>query len=1078
MTSQNPQYELRLYVKELNREYETSQATEHSYRPALKNLLETLGGEGVKALNEPSHVECGAPDFIVEKNGVPIGHVECKDIGVNLDAVQVSEQLERYKDGLPNLILTDYIEFRWYRDGTLRYSARVGQLDGNYSIAFNKGQAKQIVSLLEEFFAAETPSVNSPSDLAKRMASKAKLMRISVYNVLAQEDGEGPLHSMLDAYREVLIKDLSPDDFSDLQAQTATYGLFAARCRHEAESGPFTRMSAIFAETTPFLRDVFGQIAGPGIDHRIAWIVDDLAFLLDRTDMSAILADFGSRAVEEDPVVHFYEDFLAAYDPKMREQRGVYYTPEPVVSYIVRSIDHLLRTRFNLTDGLADTERILTEVPGNKKEESPRILILDPAAGTGTFLREVVMFVKDEIEHKGLAGAWPEYVREHLLPRLFGFELLMAPYTICHLKLALELSGPDSQFVLPMGQRLNVFLTNTLEKPGEESSKQIVLMAHEIAREASGADAIKLEKPVMVVVGNPPYSGHSANEGVWIGELLRGKDGQLDTGSYFEVDGGPLIERNTKWLNDDYVKFIRFAQWRIESTGEGILGFVTNHSYLDSLTFRGMRQSLMNSFDEIFLLDLHGNSKKKEKTPEGGKDENVFDIQQGVAIGLFVKSENGGNEPARVFHSDLWGKREEVSKGGKYGWLATNDVESTPWTELTPHSPSYLFIPRDETLAQEYEAGWKLTEMFHTSSVGIVTARDKLTIQWTHAEMKQVADKFAQLSEDEARATFNLGDDVQDWKVSSAQEDIREHPDAGDHIRTILYRPFDKRYTYYTGKSRGFICRPRSEVMRHMISGPNLGLVASRQASVHGDYSHVLASRFIVDNRCIYSSRGIMYQFPLYSYPTEEQEHLGLGRQANFREGFVEAIGSSLSIECASNDTGDLQIHLEPEDIFHYMYAILYSLDYRLRYAEFLKSDFPRVPFTSNRSLFSSLVECGRTLTSLHTLESTGEEIPSFPNEGDHKIQKVQYIPPSNNAPGRVFVNPNQYFEGISLQTWEFSIGGYRPAEKWLKDRKGRTLSYDDIIHYRQICAALAGTPRIMTRIDKEIQKHGGWPIT
>ena len=304
-------------------------------------------------------------------------------------------------------------------------------------------------------------------------------------------------------------------------------------------------------------------------------------------------------------------------------------------------------------------------------------------------------------------------MRDHLLPRLFGFELLMAPYAICHLKLALEIAGPEAGFAMPGGERLNVFLTNTLEKPDDASSNQIVLMAHEIAREAASADAVKRDKPVMVVLGNPPYSGHSANKGTWIRDLLRGKDGVDDTDSYFEVDGAPLGERNPKWLNDDYVKFIRFAQWRIERTGEGVLGFVTNHSYLDNPTFRAMRKSLMDTFDEIYLLDLHGNSKKKERAPDGGRDENVFDIQQGVAIGLFVKKRREGDGGlARVFHADLWGEREAGPDGGKYGWLAANDLESTRWTELTPKTPRYLFIPRDEALAEEYEAGKGLTEVF------------------------------------------------------------------------------------------------------------------------------------------------------------------------------------------------------------------------------------------------------------------------------------------------------------------------------------------------------------------------------
>ena len=672
MPEQNPASALRAYRREVEQVHATGQATEHSYRPAFKSLIETLGGDGVRALNEPAHVACGAPDFIVTRSDVPIGHIECKDIGVNLARVEIDAQLKRYRKGLPNLILTDYLEFRWYVEGELRETARLGRIDAQGNIAVDRAGSEKGQALLGAFFEADPPSINSPRELAERMAAKARLLRDGIERILERGDQAGSLRELLEGYRNVLIAGLSTEEFADLQAQTAAYGLFAARCLHDSQAETFTRRSAVFTDTTPFLRDLFGRIAGPGIDLRLAWIVDDLALLLERADMAAILADFGRRTRREDPVVHFYEDFLTAYDPELREMRGVYYTPEPVVSYIVRSLDRLLRARFDLADGLADTATVALETPEGGRTSSPRVLILDPAAGTGTFLRETVATIRRTIEEKGLIGAWPDYVREHLLERLFGFELLMAPYAICHLKLAFEIGGADAGFRMPDGQRLGIFLTNTLEEAHERTSAP--LFASEILREAASADAVKREKPVMVVLGNPPYSGHSANKGAWIRALLRG-DGAGASGSYFHIDRQSIGERNTKWLHDDYVKFIRFAQWRIERTGGGILGFVTNHAYLDNPTFRGMRRSLMETFDEIYLLDLHGNSKKREKTPDGGKDENVFDIQQGVAVGLFVKRGNVSETSAQVFHSDLWGAREAGPDGGKYGWLSANDVE-------------------------------------------------------------------------------------------------------------------------------------------------------------------------------------------------------------------------------------------------------------------------------------------------------------------------------------------------------------------------------------------------------------------
>ena len=1053
----------------------TGHATEHSYRPALQELVETFGRKGTKAINEPTHVACGAPDFIVEHRGVPVGHIECKDVGADLDRAENSEQLKRYRDALPNLILTDYIEFRWYYSGSdAPRIAKLGRLNRKGEFTFDRDGARWVADLLRAFFDIDTPTINNPRDLAERMAAKAKLLRSGIDSVLDQEGESEQLGGLLDAYREVLIGDLTPADFADMQAQTAVYGLFTARCRHETGTGPFTRQSAVFAETTPFLQDVFGRIAGANIEKRIAWIVDDLALLLDKADMGAVLADFGSRRAVEDPVVHFYEDFLAAYDPELREMRGVYYTPEPVVSYIVRSIDQMLRDRFGLVGGLANTEKVAVNASEGSDEESPRVLILDPAAGTGTFLREVIASIRSTIEGKGLAGAWPDYVQNQLLPRLFGFELLMAPYAMCHLKLALEIAGPEAGFNMPDGERLNVFLTNTLEEA--HASAAGPLFAHEIARESTSADAVKRDMPVMVVLGNPPYSGHSANKGKWIRGLLRGKDGLEETGNYFEVDGGPLRERNKKWLNDDYVKFIRFAQWRIERTGEGVLGFVTNHSYLDNPTFRGMRQSLMETFDEIYLLDLHGNSKKKEQAPDGGVDENVFDIQLGVAIGLFVKRTDDACGPARVFHADLWGEREAGPERGKYGWLEANDAASTPWVELTPKSPRYLFIPRDETLAEEYEAGWSLPEVFPTNSVGIVTARDKLAIRWTRDKMKQVTSTFAELSEDDARTRYNLGRDVDDWSVRRGQTDVRSHPDVDTHVTPVLYRPFDKRWTYYTGQSRGFICRPRLEVMRHMLQDTNLGLCVGRASQVIGSevWDICYLSKWPSDFNLF--RRGGNCLFPLYTYPKEEES--GQEREPNLGDEFVEAVGSAIGLEFTPEGSGDLERFFGSEDVFHYIYAVLHSPEYRRRYADFLKSDFPRVPIAGKLALFASLVEHGRQLTSLHLMDSEGNDLPSYPRSGSDRVDGVRYTPPKGDVLGRVFINAAQYFEGVDPETWEFTIGGYRPAEKWLKDRKNRELSYDDIIHYRRICGALAETPRIMACIDDAIESHGGWPLS
>ena len=613
------------YLARIAADLKAGNATEHSHRPALQTLLETAL-PGIKATNEPRRIACGAPDYIITRGETPIGYIEAKDVGLSLDAVQEGEQLKRYRASLRNLILTDYLEFRLYRNGELVQSAQLAQPQKGGAIKKIAGGAESTAALIESFMNSDQPSIATPRDLAQRMARMAQVIRGLIANAFALEnDTATELHHQFDAFKQVLLgDDLTPAQFADMYAQTICYGLFAARCNHTG--GIFSRLAAAseLPKTNPFLRKLFQNIAGYNLDDRIAWAVDDLADMLSKADMGAILSDFGKATRQEDPVVHFYETFLAAYDPRMREARGVYYTPEPVVSYIVRSVDAILQHDFGLADGLADHSKLkLTRpVSGGKSKatetfEAHRVQILDPATGTGTFLYSVMQHIRERFN--GNAGMWPGYVAEHLLPRIYGFELLMAPYAVAHMKLGLMLkqSGYEIGGNAAREERLRVYLTNTLEKAHELTG--LPLFTQWLAEEAARAGEVKQSAPIMVVLGNPPYSGHSANKGEWMQALMRGQDtssGQK-TANYFECDGAPLGERNPKWLNDDYVKFMRFAQWRIEKTGYGVLAFVTNHGFLDNPTFRGMRQSLMQTFDDIYLLDLHGNTKKKGEDSRG-----------------------------------------------------------------------------------------------------------------------------------------------------------------------------------------------------------------------------------------------------------------------------------------------------------------------------------------------------------------------------------------------------------------------------------------------------------------------------
>ncbi len=745
------------YLTEVKKSLADGDATEHTDRPALKRLIEAASA-GIVATNEPKRILCGSPDFRVTRKGVPLGHIETKDIGTDLDEVERGkgphgEQFTRYRDGLPNWILTDYLEFRWFVGGQKRLTVRIAELHAKGKIKPLPDCEDKLSELLTAFFEQEAPTVGTAKELAQRMAGMTRIIRDLIVGTFEHEAEQGWLHNWLAAFRETLIPDLGAKQFADMFAQTLAYGLFAARV-HAPPGKPFSREMAAYnlPKTNPFLRKLFAEIAGVDMPDSIAWAVDDIVELLKHADMVEILRDFGKGKGREDPVVHFYETFLASYDPKTREVRGVYYTPEPVVSYIVRSIDHLLKTRFNRPKGLADENT----------------LILDPAAGTATFLYFVIDQIRQRFARQ--AGAWDDYVAKHLLSRVFGFELLMAPYAVAHLKLGMQLQETGYKFA--SDQRLGVYLTNTLEEAAKKSER---LLAEWIADEANAAAKIKRDDPILVVLGNPPYSYESANRGKWISALVR---------DYYEVDGRPLGERNPKGLQDDYVKFIRFAQWRIEKTGEGVVGFITNHGYLDNPTFRGMRQKLMQTFNEIYVYDLHGNSKKKERAPDGSEDKNVFDIQQGVAVVLCVK-QKGKMHPAKVHRADLLGLRQ-----AKYDSLSDSEMSETRWARLHPSSPFYLFVHQDSIRREEYERGWGLSDLTQTNSVGVATSRDDLTVHYTSNDVLVTVGKFAALPPEEARTVFALGNDARDWKVVLAQEDLNAQPIGKKFIKAHAVPPF------------------------------------------------------------------------------------------------------------------------------------------------------------------------------------------------------------------------------------------------------------------------------------------------
>lgn len=1034
---------LSTYLKDLGDVARRGDAREESFYPALGKMLGAIAKETGRAhvhvTTLPKPTEGGNPDFRLW-NGQDriVGYVEAKKpTEERLDLIEDSEQLKRYRSTFPNLILTNFLEFRLYRNGQREQTVLAARplVLNTLRLTPTIEKPDELFGLLDRYLDFALPQTFTAASLAVELAKRTRLLRQVIEEQFHQEKrSPGVLSGFYEAFQTYLIGSLTREDFADLFAQTITYGLFAARTR--SEDG-FNRRTAFdnIPHTIGLLRDLFRFISLEDLPEALAWCVDDIAEVLAVADAPGILDRYYQEGKGSDPVVHFYETFLAQYDPDERERRGVYYTPEPVVGYIVRSLHDLLKTEFNHRDGLA----------------SDGVTLLDPAAGTMTFPARAAQLAVAEFEAKYGSGAKKDFIRRHILSNFYAFELMMAPYAVGHLKMSFFLQELGHR--LADDERVPFYLTNTLDMKELEQSRLPGLSA--LAEESRLAGAVKKQAPILLILGNPPYSGHSSNKGDWIRELIE---------DYKRVDGKPLGEKNPKWLQNDYVKFLRFAQWKIEQAGRGVVGMITDHSYLDNPTFRGMRRSLMGSFDDIYILDLHGNALKRETCPDGRPDKNVFDIRQGVAIAFLVKrgssimdqQDEPDEQTVLVHHAERFGTRQS-----KYSWLDQNDRGSTQWRQLNPVFPSYLFVPRDAALEAEYRKFTSIPDTFPVNSVGIVTARDRLSIQWSEEGVWNTVVPFSGMDQELARDGWQLGKDAQDWKVTMAQKDLRDSGPVRERVVPILYRPFDVRYTYYTGRSQGFICRPRPRVMRHMLAGENLALMMPKRVEHVGTWQHALVTIAISEHVAV-SLKTIDYHFPLYIYPAADQRDLfaqpGLSeRQPNLSPKLVAALtevyGSSAS----------------PEAIFHYIYAVLYAPTYRRKYAEFLRTDFPRVPFTTNRELFAELANLGARLAGLHLLESSELDPPAcrFEGKGDAKVAKTKaqgfrYDPDEQ----RLYISRTQYFGPLPREIYEYRIGGYQVCDKWLKDRKERRLGLDDIRTYCRIVSAIDRTLTIQQQID------------
>lgn len=1015
---------IKRYLTEVVEQFNSGQAKEHAYRPALQRLMSSF--EDIIVVNDPKRSEHGAPDFVFLKKSnhkIIKGYAEAKDIASDLDKVEKTDQMKRYH-AYASLFLTDYLEFRFFRNGEKYKTIKIGEvINGKLHKMPENGES--LISELEAFLSQAPERITNGLRLAQIMGGRARRIRDNVIEFLDHEDLKSKeLLRIYGMMKELLVHDLEPAKFADMYAQTLVYGLFVARYSDPTQEN-FTRSEArdLVPKSNPFLLQFFDHIVGPNFDVRLAYIVDELCEIFSVSNVQEIVHKHlrvQDETVEDrDPIIHFYEDFLQEYDPNERKKMGAYYTPVPVVRYIVRQVDRILKEDFGIAKGIASDEMITRSVatqpyrrPGDRKDRTtteisvPRVQILDPAVGTATFLNETIKFIYQGF--KGQEGRWPAYVNGNLIKRLFGFELMMAPYTIAHMKLGMTLKETG---VEELTDRLGVYLTNTLEEGSPIQLGFNFGLAEAISEESRLAARVKSEHPVMVVIGNPPYSISSTNKSKWILGLL----------ADYKVG---LNERKLN-LDDDYIKFIRFAEHMIAKNSSGIVGMITNNSYLYGVTHRQMRKHLLETFDKIYVLDLHGSAKIMEVVPDGSKDENIFDIMQGVSIVLMEKIGNENGTRGKSFFTELYGSRNE-----KFDKLLSGDIV---YDQLLPDEPYFFFKPKDFSNKNEYEKFVSLDKLFNISNTGVKTDRDSLFIDDSPEKLNERIQQAISGNYDVEFAQKYRIVDSGSYQLTRKIKGVDYEP---QNVTTILYRPFDVKYIYYDPM---LISRPAYKVAKHMVNKENLALITLR-LNGEGEQFVSLVTDMIVEKGSLVT--GNYSFFPLYLYHKDES------CTPNFH-----------SIEL-SKLVSNLNTKPSPENVFNYIYGVLHSPSYREKFKEFLKIDFPRIPIPT-QSEFDRLVPLGYELRELHLMQSPVIDNfeTTFPVPGDCLVKKITY---SDN---KVWINKTQYFGNLPELAWNFYIGGYQPAQKWLKDRKGRQLSDADLVHYQRIIKILLETDRIMKLI-------------
>ncbi|EAI4297674.1 DNA methyltransferase [Campylobacter lari] len=1069
---------------------------EHTHRTALQNLLQAIKENQdkqnkISIKQEPNNDKegRGAPDFLITKDFLTLGYIENKRVNVNLDNIIKSDQILKYTKLSPNIILTDYLRFillslNEKNEITVCKEVKICSLDEIKSIIKNQSlletKSKELNDLFSIFFAKIPNPINSALDFANHLSLRTRILKDELLLSIENET----LISLFNTFKETLYKKLSYEEFCDSFAQTLTYSLFLAKLNNNtAKEIDLNNAKKFIPKSFPLIRSMSGFLDDSFENlESIKWLLEEIINIINHIDITSIIKELNKTgekdlfnrptilSTHKDPYLHFYETFLASYDPKLREVRGVYYTPAPVVNFIINAIDEVLKQDFNHKKGLGEAL-------------DKNITLLDFATGTGTFLLEAFRKALEPINKNSV-----NYNPKALIDKFCGFEFLIAPYTIAHLKLSQSFK---EEFSSPLNdnESLKIALTNTLYSKSttqEENSQNTLFTLADLTNEFKKAQKIK-EEQILIITGNPPYSGASSNKGLyedeikisyglepskanlskeqkeWINLYFKEKSKQ-NTSTFKAIYEKHKLEneKNPKWLLDDYVKFIRFAQSKIDSQENGIFAFISNNGFLDNPTFRGMRYSLMQSFDKIYILNLHGDTRKKEKAPDGSKDENVFDIMQGVSINIFIK-QNSKAKNTKIYYHDLYGKRKD-----KYEFLYENDLNSIKWTLVKNNKPFYLFLPQNNDLLEEYNKGISVKDIFMLSGVGICSKRDNIVFHNKKENLIQLLKDFNTKTKDELYKIYDIGEDSRDWKLDSAINAVnKNHNNLEKFIKKCHYRPFDNKWTYYIENSKAFMAYPVYDIFEHFLENENIGLNVSRQSKLNGGWQYAFITNSLVDLSLMGGGNtGAGYIFPLYLYPTTRSKKFLKKENPNFNE---ENFTSKIENFKESFRTFIDEFYKEkfsPEDILGYIYAVLFHKIYREKYLDFLKIDFPKIPFVENKKTFKNLSKLGLKLVNLHLLKNdelnsnAGEALFKDIKNKNFKIQKIKY----NKDTKELFINESLYFSEVSPEIYEFKIGGYAVLDKYLKSHKEEDIDHN---HFTLIIQTLDETLKIQDEISK-----------